>query len=60
MNDNNLLLNIKIDSEFLRLSSKLNQSFKVQGIRVLEAIFSTVVGMCMVIPCSDVLVTHWN
>ena len=31
MKDNNLLLNSDIDSEFLILISKENQSFKVQG-----------------------------
>ena len=29
--DNNLLLKIEIDSEFLILTSRLNQSFRVQG-----------------------------
>ena len=31
MKDNNLLLNIEIDSEFLMLRSKLNKSFSVEG-----------------------------
>ena len=31
MKDNNLLLNNDIDSEFLVLISKENQSFKVEG-----------------------------
>ena len=31
MKDNNLLLNSDIDSEFLILISKENQSFKVEG-----------------------------
>ena len=30
LKDNNLLLNVEIDSEFLMLSSKLNQSFRVE------------------------------
>ena len=31
MKDNNLLSKIEIDSEFLILTSRLNQSFRVQG-----------------------------
>ena len=39
MKDNNLLLNSDIDSEFLILISKENQSFKVEGKkRVLKTI----------------------
>ena len=61
MNVNNLLLNIEIGSEFLMVSSKLNQSFKAEGKkRVLETIFSTVLGWYMDIPCSDAFFTLWN
>ena len=44
--DNNLLLNIKIDSEFLMLSSKLSKTSEIheQIKRITETIFSTVVG----------------
>ena len=31
MNDNSLLLNIEIDSEFLTVSSSFYQSFRVEG-----------------------------
>ena len=36
--DNNLLLNIEIDSEFLMLRSKLNKSFSVEGKKVYSKI----------------------
>ena len=54
MNDDHLLLIIEMDAEFLMLS-KLNQPFKVEV--KLEAIFLTVVGWYMIIPCSSVLFT---
>ena len=48
--DNNLLLNNEIDSEFLMLRSKLNESFRVNGKkRVLETIYSTVEGRFVVL-----------
>ena len=56
MNDDHLLLIIEMDAEFLMLSSKLNQPFKVEV--KLEAIFLTVVGWYMIIPCSSVLFTR--
>ena len=40
----NLLFNIKIGSEFLMLRSKLNQSFSVEGKKVVETICSAVKG----------------
>ena len=48
----NLLLNIKTDSEFLMLLSKLRQSFKVEEKEILETICLTVVGWYMVVLCS--------
>ena len=58
MKDNNLLLNIEIESEFLMLRPKSNQSFKVEGKkRVLETICSTVEGGYTVVPCSGVCFT---
>ena len=41
--NNNVLLNIKIGSEFLMLRSKLNQPIRVEGKkRILQTICSTV------------------
>ena len=54
MNDNNLLLNIARDSEFLIEAFKLNQSFKVEEKkRILETITSTAVVWYVVIPSCD-------
>ena len=39
MNDNNLFLNIEIVSGFLMLSSKLDQSFKVEGKKLVFGYF---------------------
>ena len=61
MKDNNILLNIARDSEFLIEAFKLNQSFKVEGKkRIFETIFSTVVVWYVVIPSCDGLLTLWN
>ena len=56
--DNNLPLNIEIDSEFLILRSKLNQSFRVE--ERLETICSAVESGYTVVSCSGVCFTFWN
>ena len=59
--DNNLLLKIEIDSEFLILRYKLNQSFGVEGRkRVLVTIFSAVESEYTAVSCSGVCFTFWN
>ena len=58
--DSKLLLKTKIDSEFLMLSSKLNQSFKVEGKKILETICSTMEDWYMTIFRSYSLITFWN
>ena len=61
MKDNNLLLNIAIDSEFVVFSPNLNQSFKVEGKkRILETVCSTMVAWHMIIPCFNGLFTLGN
>ena len=61
MKDNNLLLNIARDSEFLIEAFKLNQSFKVEEKkRILETITSTAAVWYVVIPSCDGLLTLWN
>ena len=58
MKNNNLLLNDKIDSEFLMLISNRNQSFKVEGKK--ESVRSAIVSHKIVISCSDGFFTFWN
>ena len=59
--DSNLFLKSEIDSEFLILSTKLNQSCKVEGKkRILEKMFSTMEDCYMTISCSYSLITFWD
>ena len=58
--DNNLLLNIEIDLEFLILRSNLNQSLRVEGKKVLETICLAAESGYTVVSCSGVCFTFWN
>ena len=59
--NNNLLLNIDIDSEFLMFTSKVKQSFRVdKKKRIIKTISSTAAGWYMVAPCSNSYYAFWN
>ena len=61
MNDNNRFLNTSIDSEFLIVISKLNQSFNVDGKKeIFVAVCSTVKFRYMVSSCPNRLMTVWD
>ena len=59
MKGNNLLLNSDTDSKFLILISKQNQSFKVEGKRVLKTISPTMKGGYIVVSSFDGCITFW-
>ena len=56
INNSNLFLKTEIDSEFLILPSKLNQSLK-KGKRILEAVCSTAKDWNMAISCYFCFIT---
>ena len=52
VSDRNQLLKTEVDSEFLILSSKLNQYFNVEGKKILETICSPMEDWYMTVSCS--------
>ena len=58
--DNNLLFNIEIDSEFLMLISRWNQSFRVNRKKEYMEQSVTVVRCYIVITCADSSFLHWK
>ena len=58
--DNNLLFNIEIDSEFLMLISRWNQSFRVNRKKEYMEQSVTVVRCYVVITCADSSFLHWK
>ena len=60
MNDNSLLLNIEIDSEFLIVSSNLYQSFREEGKKILQTVFTMVKSWHTVYSCFSSLLNFWN
>ena len=55
MNNTSLLLKIAIDSEFLMVTSNLNQSLKVERQKKFETVCLTVECWYTVYPCPDLV-----